>query len=256
MTDDAAPARLLHERASGPARRMESLLAHLARKERDRLRMTRVDVDAQAELAAQFRGRGWCRRSCSSRTSARSAGSRASQRPQDRGDARRASPRGARRSHPLPPPPKSDFPSARAGPLLTTGSYPGEEGVTHEEVPVRPARAALRRGHAARGCVRGRGERPDRCSAKRRLIGLSKRFRRSRPTGNGDVRGEGHRRWIELRLALSYSGLEGNVTLSHIHFGQRSRERRHLDLPVRPSATGRLRHATSSTVAGDDQRHG
>jgi thioredoxin-like negative regulator of GroEL len=40
---------------SGPARRMESLLAHLARKERDRLRTTRVDVDARPELAAKFK---------------------------------------------------------------------------------------------------------------------------------------------------------------------------------------------------------
>jgi thioredoxin-like negative regulator of GroEL len=40
---------------SGPARRMESLLAHLERKERERLRVRRVDVDAQPELAAKFR---------------------------------------------------------------------------------------------------------------------------------------------------------------------------------------------------------
>ena len=40
---------------SGPARRMESLLAHLARKERTRLRMMRVDVDEQPELAERFR---------------------------------------------------------------------------------------------------------------------------------------------------------------------------------------------------------
>jgi thioredoxin-like negative regulator of GroEL len=39
---------------SGPARRMESLLAHLERKERERLRVRRVDVDAQPELAAKF----------------------------------------------------------------------------------------------------------------------------------------------------------------------------------------------------------
>jgi thioredoxin-like negative regulator of GroEL len=39
---------------SGPARRMESLLAHLERKERDRLRVRRVDVDANPELAARF----------------------------------------------------------------------------------------------------------------------------------------------------------------------------------------------------------
>jgi thioredoxin 1 len=39
---------------SGPARRMESLLAHLARKERDRLRVRRVDVDARPDLAERF----------------------------------------------------------------------------------------------------------------------------------------------------------------------------------------------------------
>ncbi len=36
---------------SGPARRMESLMAHLARKERDRLRVTTIDVDERPELA-------------------------------------------------------------------------------------------------------------------------------------------------------------------------------------------------------------
>jgi thioredoxin-like negative regulator of GroEL len=40
---------------SGPARRMESLLAHLARKERARLRIMRVDVDAQPHLAHRFK---------------------------------------------------------------------------------------------------------------------------------------------------------------------------------------------------------
>jgi thioredoxin 2 len=41
-------------RRSGPARRMESLLAHLARKEKDRVRIRRVDVDASPELAEKF----------------------------------------------------------------------------------------------------------------------------------------------------------------------------------------------------------
>ncbi len=40
---------------SGPARRMESLLAHLERKERHRLRVRRVDVDANPELAERFK---------------------------------------------------------------------------------------------------------------------------------------------------------------------------------------------------------
>ena len=39
---------------SGPARRMESLLAHIARKKRDELRVRRVDVDRHPELAKRF----------------------------------------------------------------------------------------------------------------------------------------------------------------------------------------------------------
>ena len=39
---------------SGPARRMESLVAHLARKERARLRVQEVDIDEQPELAKRF----------------------------------------------------------------------------------------------------------------------------------------------------------------------------------------------------------
>jgi thioredoxin-like negative regulator of GroEL len=41
-------------RRSGPARRMESLLAHIARKERERLRVTIVDIDERPELAERF----------------------------------------------------------------------------------------------------------------------------------------------------------------------------------------------------------
>lgn len=56
MTDDARPLLVFfsHER-SGPARRMESLLAHIARKERTRLRVTRVDIDRRPDLARRFR---------------------------------------------------------------------------------------------------------------------------------------------------------------------------------------------------------
>jgi thioredoxin 2 len=39
---------------SGPARRMESLLAHVARKERGRLRVRRVDADDHPELLEKF----------------------------------------------------------------------------------------------------------------------------------------------------------------------------------------------------------
>lgn len=43
----------VHER-SGPARRMDSVVAHLARVERDRLRVHRIDVDARPDLARRF----------------------------------------------------------------------------------------------------------------------------------------------------------------------------------------------------------
>jgi len=39
------------KRTSGPARRMESLIAHVARKERRRLRVVSVDAEENAELA-------------------------------------------------------------------------------------------------------------------------------------------------------------------------------------------------------------
>jgi thioredoxin-like negative regulator of GroEL len=39
---------------SGPARRMESLLAHIARKERSRLRIRKVDVEERPDLAERF----------------------------------------------------------------------------------------------------------------------------------------------------------------------------------------------------------
>jgi thioredoxin-like negative regulator of GroEL len=56
LTDDAKPLLVFfRSERSGPSRRMESLLAHLARKERGRLRMMRVDVDDQPDLATRFR---------------------------------------------------------------------------------------------------------------------------------------------------------------------------------------------------------
>ena len=42
---------------SGPARRMDSLLAQLARKERKSLSVTRVDVEERPELAKRFKVR-------------------------------------------------------------------------------------------------------------------------------------------------------------------------------------------------------
>jgi thioredoxin-like negative regulator of GroEL len=56
MPDDTRPMLVFFSsRRSGPARRMESLLAHLARKERQRLRIRRVDVDDNPQLAERFR---------------------------------------------------------------------------------------------------------------------------------------------------------------------------------------------------------
>jgi thioredoxin 2 len=56
VNDDVRPMLVFFtSERSGPARRMESLLAHLARKERARLRTARVDIDTAPELAERFR---------------------------------------------------------------------------------------------------------------------------------------------------------------------------------------------------------
>jgi thioredoxin-like negative regulator of GroEL len=56
LTPDERPLLVFFtSRRSGPARRMESLLAHIARKERDRLRVSKVDVDDRPDLAERFR---------------------------------------------------------------------------------------------------------------------------------------------------------------------------------------------------------
>jgi thioredoxin-like negative regulator of GroEL len=39
---------------SGPSRRMESLVAHIARRDRDRLRVIQVDVDQRADLVEKL----------------------------------------------------------------------------------------------------------------------------------------------------------------------------------------------------------
>jgi thioredoxin-like negative regulator of GroEL len=58
VTDEAKPLLVFfRSESSGPSRRMESLLAYLARKERARLRVMRVDVDHQPELAKRFKVR-------------------------------------------------------------------------------------------------------------------------------------------------------------------------------------------------------
>ena len=54
MTDTRPLLVFFTSERSGPARRMESLLAHLARKERRRLRITRIDIDKQPDLAERF----------------------------------------------------------------------------------------------------------------------------------------------------------------------------------------------------------
>ena len=55
MSDDKPLLVFFTSERSGPARRMESLLAHLARKERTRVRIMRVEIDDQPELAQKFR---------------------------------------------------------------------------------------------------------------------------------------------------------------------------------------------------------
>ena len=54
MSDDKPLLVFFTSERSGPARRMESLLAQLARKERSRVRVMRVEVEEQPELAEKF----------------------------------------------------------------------------------------------------------------------------------------------------------------------------------------------------------
>jgi thioredoxin 1 len=55
MTDDARPTLVFFSSTrSGPARRMESLIAHFARKDRGRVRVVKVDVDERRDLAERL----------------------------------------------------------------------------------------------------------------------------------------------------------------------------------------------------------
>ena len=55
MSEDSLPLLVFFtSRHSGPARRMESLLAHIERKERGSLRVKKVDVDERPDLAKRF----------------------------------------------------------------------------------------------------------------------------------------------------------------------------------------------------------
>jgi thioredoxin 2 len=55
MTGDPRPLLVFFSsQRSGPSRRMESLVAHIARKERQRLRVIQVDVDQRTDLVEKL----------------------------------------------------------------------------------------------------------------------------------------------------------------------------------------------------------
>jgi thioredoxin-like negative regulator of GroEL len=55
MPDDPRPLLVFFSsQRSGPSRRMESLVAHVARKERERLRVIQVDVEQRADLVEKL----------------------------------------------------------------------------------------------------------------------------------------------------------------------------------------------------------
>jgi len=55
MTDDPRPLLVFFSSSrSGPSRRMESLVAHVARKERERLRVIKVDIEQRADLVEKL----------------------------------------------------------------------------------------------------------------------------------------------------------------------------------------------------------
>ena len=55
MSDDKPLLVFFTSERSGPARRMESLLAHIERRERGQLSVYRVDVEEHPEIAERFR---------------------------------------------------------------------------------------------------------------------------------------------------------------------------------------------------------
>ena len=55
MSDDAQPLLVFFSSASsGPSRRMESIVAHIARSERHRLRVLQVDIEQRADLVEKL----------------------------------------------------------------------------------------------------------------------------------------------------------------------------------------------------------
>jgi thioredoxin-like negative regulator of GroEL len=56
LPDEAQPLLVFFSSASsGPARRMESIVAHIARSERHRLRVLQVDVEERADLVEKLK---------------------------------------------------------------------------------------------------------------------------------------------------------------------------------------------------------
>ena len=91
-SDDARPLLVFFSSAqSGPSRRMESLVAHIARKERDRLRVIQVDVDQRADLVDEARRQERADARARDRPQGRRAPRRPRERAAHRGDARGAS---------------------------------------------------------------------------------------------------------------------------------------------------------------------
>ena len=54
MSNDSLLLLFFSSAQSGPSRRMESLLAHIARKERHRLRVVQVDLDERSDVAKRL----------------------------------------------------------------------------------------------------------------------------------------------------------------------------------------------------------
>ena len=113
MTQDTRPLLVFFtSERSGPARRMESLLAHLARKERRRLRIHADRRRHAARPCREVQGREHPDARARQGQARRRAARRARQRSPDRGDARAASRTGDRR-WPAPPPPPPEIRSLR-----------------------------------------------------------------------------------------------------------------------------------------------
>ena len=224
MTDDARPLLVFFSvERSGPARRMESLLAHLARKERrPAARRAASTSTQQPELAERFevemRPDARARQGQARRRAARRARERAA----DRGDARAASRAAAPPlATPVPPPPEIRSLRPPGTDLLAVGSHRGKEGSGMRKLVLRLAASwSLLRRRCVVAAIAAAGRRLAQHQRTRRSERVPGGPATISTTGGGTFRRRSRTtaRVVPLH-AHATRGSRAAVTQAHIHFG-------------------------------------